>query len=147
MHTSLWLTLLLAIPLVAAAAIVVLRTSDKTARIIGIAASAIELLITVVVALSYRTSHAAGHGTTVFDFTYRKVLAPSLGVAYDVGVDGISLFLVALTALVILLALIGANESRRTPAFVALLMILMTATMSRRPASLRPSLHCGRCGG
>lgn len=129
MHTSLWLTLLLAIPLVAAAAIAVLRTTDQVARIIGITASAIELVITIVVALAYRTSHVAGHGTTVFDFTYRKVLVPSLGVAYDVGIDGISLFLVALTALVILLALVGANESRRTPSFVAWLLVLMTATI------------------
>jgi len=131
MQTSLWLTLLLLIPMVAAAFIIGLRASDHLARVIGITAAALELALTVLIALAYRTAHTIGSGstTTAFDFTYRKVLAPSLGVAYDVGVDGISLFLVALTALVILLALVGANESRRTPAFVAWLLVLMTATI------------------
>jgi NADH:ubiquinone oxidoreductase subunit 4 (subunit M) len=50
-------------------------------------------------------NHIKGAGT--FDFMSRHVLSAPLGVAYDVGVDGISLFMVVLTALVLALALLG----------------------------------------
>jgi len=129
MHSSLLISLLLALPLLAALAIVALRVSSSTARVIGISTAALELVVSTIVAFGYRTSHVVGSHSTVFDFTYRKVLAPSLGIAYDLGIDGISLFLVVLTALVVLLALVGANESHRTPAFVAWLMVLTTATI------------------
>jgi NADH-quinone oxidoreductase subunit M len=72
-------------------------------------------------------SHIAGAQT--FDFASRHVLAAPFGLAYDVALDGISLFMVELTAIVVLLALLGARDKRREPSFVAWLLILTSLTM------------------
>jgi NADH-quinone oxidoreductase subunit M len=63
-----------------------------------------------------------------FDFVSRHSLARSWGLSFDVGVDGISLFLVILTALVTLLALLGANEEKNNAAFVRWVLLLSGAT-------------------
>jgi NADH-quinone oxidoreductase subunit M len=55
---------------------------------------------------------------------------PSLGAAYRVGVDGFSLPLVVLTALLFLVALVFSTKlSERAPAYVALFLLLETACL------------------
>jgi NADH-quinone oxidoreductase subunit M len=65
-----------------------------------------------------------------FDFATRHVLSAPLGLAYDVALDGISLLMVVLTALVLLLALLGARDRRREAAFVGWLLALTSFTMA-----------------
>jgi len=50
-------------------------------------------------------------------------------VAYDVALDGISLVMVVLCALVLLLALLGARDKRREAQFVSWLLVLTSFTM------------------
>jgi len=126
MHASLWLTLLLVIPLAAAIGAASTRKVEGRAYVVAIGASVLELVLSLVVACLYN-DHVVGAQT--FDFATRHVLAAPFGLAYDVGVDGISLLMVVLTALTVLLALLGARVRRQEPAFVAWMLLLSCFTM------------------
>jgi NADH-quinone oxidoreductase subunit M len=126
MHSSLWLTFLLVVPLVGAIGAALTRKVEGRAYIVAIAASAVELVLSVVVACLYN-DHVVGAQT--FDFATRHVLAAPFGLAYDVALDGISLLMVVLTALTVLLALLGARDRRQEPAFVSWILLLTCFTM------------------
>jgi len=130
-HPSLWLTLLIAVPLVGALlAMFVAKTPGRSYGVAVVAAS-VEMALTIVIALLYN-NHIANAST--FDFASRHVLSAPFGVAYDVALDGISLVMVVLCALVLLLALLGARDKRREAQFVSWLLVL---TSSRWAASSR----------
>lgn len=126
MHSSLWLTLLLVVPLIGALAAAASRRHEGRAYAVAVTAAFVEAALTVVVIVLYN-NHVAGAQT--FDFASRFVIAAPFGVAYDVAIDGISLLMVALTSLVVLLALLGARDRRREAAFVSWLLVLTSFTM------------------
>jgi len=126
MHSSIWLTLLLAVPLVGALLGALVRKVEGRAYAVAVATSGVELVLSIVVAVLY--NNHVPHAST-FDFATRHVLSAPFGLAYDVAVDGISLFMVLLTSLVVFLALLGARDKRREPAFVAWLLLLTSFTM------------------
>src|ERR1035441_10683780 len=84
------------------------------------------MAVPLVVVVLYN-NHVAGAQT--FDFATRHVLAAPFGLAYDVAIDGISLLMIVLTALTVLLALLGARDRRQEPAFVAWMLLLTCFTM------------------
>jgi NADH-quinone oxidoreductase subunit M len=126
MHSSFWITALLVVPLLGALAATSLRARDGAAHLAGVVTASVELVLSVIVTVLYN-GHVAGAQT--FDFASRHVVAAPFGLAYDVAIDGISLFLVGLTSLVVLLALLGARDTRREPSFVGWLLLLEFATM------------------
>ena len=119
MHSSLWLTALLVVPVLGAALAGLFAKREGRSYVVAVATASVEMVLTIVVLVLYN-NHVAGAQT--FDFAQRYVLAAPFGLAYDVAIDGISLFLVALTSLVVLLALLGARDRRREPSFVAWLI-------------------------
>ena len=126
MHSSLWLDLLLVVPLVGALVAMLVRRTDGAAYVVAVVTSSVELVLTVVITFMYN-NHVANAST--FDFATRHVLSAPFGLAYDVALDGISLFMVLLTSIVVFLALLGARDKRREPAFVAWLLLLTSFTM------------------
>ncbi|MDE3064822.1 MAG: NADH-quinone oxidoreductase subunit M [Acidobacteriota bacterium] len=126
MHSSLWLTALVVVPFAGSLVAAGLRRREGAAYAAGVATAAVEtVLALVVVALdNWRVP-----GAQTFDFASRHVLAAPFGLAWDVALDGISLLMVALTALVLLVALLGARDRRREPSFVAWLLMLTSFTM------------------
>ena len=126
MHSSIWLTLLLVVPLVGALAAMLVRRSDGLAYGVGVVTATAELALALVVAVLY-DDHVPGAQT--WDFATRHVLSAPFGLAYDVALDGISLLMVVLSALVVFLALLGARDRRREPSFVAWLLLLTSFTM------------------
>jgi NADH-quinone oxidoreductase subunit M len=133
-HSYWWINALLLVPLAGALVVGATRAREGAAYVVGVATASVELVLALVVSFTYSgrllATGAPGAGSmTTFDFAHRVVLAPSFGLAYDVGVDGLSVFLVALTAIVVLLALLGARERRGESAFVAWLLLLSTATI------------------
>jgi NADH-quinone oxidoreductase subunit M len=126
MHSSLWLTALLVVPLVGSLVAALVRKKEGYSYVVAVVTSSIELALSLVVAVLYN-DHIAKAQT--FDFATRHVLSAPFGLAYDVALDGISLLLVVLTALVVLLALLGARDKRREPAFVSWLLLLTMLTM------------------
>jgi NADH-quinone oxidoreductase subunit M len=126
MHSSLWLTLLLVVPVVGALGAMAVRKFEGRSYLVAVATASVEMALSLVVAVLYN-NHITGAQT--FDFASRHVLSAPFGLAYDVAIDGISLLMVVLTSLVVLLALLGARDRRREPAFVAWLLLLTSFTM------------------
>jgi NADH-quinone oxidoreductase subunit M len=68
-------------------------------------------------------------GTADFQFVERRAWMPTFGISYAVGIDGISLMLVVLTAFLTPVALLGSWESvhKKTKAFCAAMLVLESA--------------------
>jgi NADH-quinone oxidoreductase subunit M len=127
MHSSIYLTLLIVVPLVGALGAAFAKKVEGLAYTIGVGTAVVEMVLAIVVACLYN-DHITGAAT--YDFMTRHVLSAPLGLAYDVALDGISLMMMVLTALVLLLALLGARDRRREPAFVGWLLALTSFTMA-----------------
>ena len=126
MHSSLWLTALLVVPLLGALVAMVWRGRDGRSYLVAVATAATELVLSLIVAGLY---NSAIPGAAGFDFAYRTVLSAPLGFSYDVAIDGISLWMVVLTALTVLIALLGARDTRREAAYVSWQLVLLATTM------------------
>lgn len=116
-------SLTLFLPLLGALALVATpRVSVRLAHGIGIGVSGLTLLGAL--AVWFR-----GTGTG-FSQLEEVAWIPSLGAAYRVGVDGLSLPLVVLTAILFLVSLIySARITERAPSYVALFLLLETACL------------------
>ena len=126
MHSSLWLTVLVWLPLLGAAAALLARRRPGAPFAVAVVTASVELAVSLIVAVLYN-DHLAGAHT--FDFVGRWVVAAPFGLAYDVALDGISLFLVVLAALILVLAVFGARDKRHEPAFVSWLLLLTSFTI------------------
>lgn len=99
------------------------RRSDGLAIAIGIAASGLTFLLTL-------WMWARGVADTGFAQVEELVWIPSIGAAYRVGVDGISLPLIVLTGILFLLSFIySAGQGDRARVFVILMLMLETASL------------------
>ncbi|HEY5121620.1 MAG TPA: proton-conducting transporter membrane subunit, partial [Acidimicrobiales bacterium] len=126
MHSSLWLSVLIVLPLVGALAAMLVRKTPGASYAVAVGTGVIEVALSLVVAVLYQSNIAGAQG---FDFYSRHVVSAPLGLAYDIALDGLSLLMVVLTALVLLLSLLGGRDKRREPAFVSWLLILTGLTM------------------
>jgi len=112
------------LPLLAALLLLAMpRASTALIHTIGIIASALTLLVTLIM---------WGRGTVPGDFAQVEQInwIEAIGAAYRVGVDGFSLPLILLTALLFLLSFIyQAKSSDRARSFVILMLMLETASI------------------
>lgn len=90
-----WLTVLWLVPAVAAAGVVAIPSSRaETAKWVGMAAAMITLGIAGGLAAAFDTSSSAPR----YQFTESHSWIPTFGAGYDLGLDGIGLVMVLLTA-------------------------------------------------
>lgn len=112
------------LPLLGAVVLAALpRISVRTAHAIGVSVAAMTLVGSLVMWL---------RGDTVAAFSQVEELPwiPSLGAAYRVGVDGISMPLVVLTTVLFLVSLVySTNIADRSRSYVALFLMLETACL------------------
>jgi NADH-quinone oxidoreductase subunit M len=123
MHHSILLLAILALPTVTAAGLVLGRASDRTATNVAGLVLGLETVLTVVLAVLFH------RGRDGYDFTGVTTLAGTLGLRWNIGVDGISLFLVVLTAVVSFVAVVGTTPTARSRSFVSWMLVLVTATI------------------
>jgi NADH-quinone oxidoreductase subunit M len=122
-----WLSVLGAIPLVGAVLMALVpKGRDDTAKVVAFGTSLVALVWTIILATRFHP-----HGAR-FQLTERANWIPAFGVHYSVGVDGISLVLIGLTAVLVPVVLLAswhdAEESRHgVRTFFALM--LMTETL------------------
>lgn len=109
---------------VAAALLASPRIGDRVARWTWIVASAVDLLLVVVLWIGYQP------GESGFAYEVDRRWIPSVDSGYHVGVDGLSLPLVALTAVLFLAcAVYSARETRRVRSYAALFLFLETVCL------------------
>jgi len=115
------LSLMTFLPLVGAFAILMLRgKSEHLAQRIGLGVSLVVLILAAIAGFSFNGA------SSDFQFVEKFVWLPALGLTYHLGVDGISIFFVILSALltpVCLLASVQSVHSRAREYIVAFLVL------------------------
>ncbi len=103
-----WLTVLWAVPMLGAVVIILLPSGAKQfAKYAGIALSLVVLVIAIMLAVQFRP------GGDQYQFVEDHPWIPSFGTGYILGVDGIALALVVLTAVLVpVLLLAGWHDAR-----------------------------------
>lgn len=118
------LTSIVVLPALGALAVaVVSRRRPELARIIGLLASVLTGALAIAVLASF-DRHEAG-----FQMVERQSWIPDLGIAWHLGVDGISLFLVVMTGVLFPIAILAATPARDTKAFLAWMLLLEAGCM------------------
>jgi NADH-quinone oxidoreductase subunit M len=113
------LTLLILVPAVGAAVVACLPSAnDRLVKLVGITFAVIELALAVALLFDFKT------GVGGFQFTSRHLWISSFGISWNLGVDGISLFLIALSALLFPLAIVGPAVHRDVKGYVAWMLLL-----------------------
>jgi len=121
------LTSLIALPIVGALVLLFVPNDDHSDGTVRAVALVVSLLVFAETLLLWYHFNAA---SADFQFTERHEWIPAFGVSYFIGIDGISLLLVVLTAFLTPIALLGSWESvhKRTKAF-AIFVLLLESTM------------------
>src|SRR5580658_3749939 len=120
-----FLTLLVLLPAAAAAVIAVIpsRAGVRVFQSLGVGASLGTLGVSIAVLGRFQTGDAG------YQLVVQRPWISQFGISFSLGVDGISLFLVILTALLVPIALLGAGTRRDTKAFVAWILVLETGCL------------------
>jgi NADH-quinone oxidoreductase subunit M len=122
------LTSLIVLPLVGALVLAFLRDDQESRTAALVVALIVSTLVFAETLLLWRAFNTA---SADFQFVERHAWIPAFGISYFVGVDGISLFLLVLTAFLTPLALLGSWESvqAHTKAFCIFVLLLESAML------------------
>ncbi|MBW3555719.1 MAG: NADH-quinone oxidoreductase subunit M, partial [Actinobacteria bacterium] len=103
------------VPLLGSVALLVARRlSERRARVVALAVAAVPLVILTVAWLAF-DGGGDGTGAGGFELVESVPWIPTLGVGYKVGVDGLSLPLAAMTALLFLASIAYPADLRGRP--------------------------------
>ena len=125
-----WLTTLGVVPLVGAAVVLVIpKTRELLAKQVALAFSLITLVLTVVMATQFKAAGPAAGGQ--FQFVENHSWIKAFGISYAVGVDGVALVLIAMSAVLVPVVVLASwheadNARRPVRLYFALLLILET---------------------
>jgi len=118
------LTIIVFLPLVGAALVALLpAASADLAKPIGFLTAALELILVIYLVVDFKGGQAG------FEFVSQHSWIGQFGIAWKVGVDGISLFLVAMTALLFPVAMVGPKITGSARAFMFWMLLLEAACM------------------
>jgi NADH-quinone oxidoreductase subunit M len=121
-----WLTTLWALPMAGAAVVIVLPSSTRdVARWVALAVSLAVLALTVVLAV--RFDPAGAH----YQFVENHPWIPSFGTGYILGLDGIALALVVLTAVLVPLLIVAGwhDGGQQTQSYLALILAVQSMVL------------------
>ncbi|MBU6424590.1 MAG: NADH-quinone oxidoreductase subunit M, partial [Chloroflexi bacterium] len=115
------LTLLLVIPLVGIVPLLAFVRDARAAKQIAIVTTFVELVVSLIMLAQFRVGEAG------FQMVESVPWLPSLGIRYEVGVDGISVLLVVLTTLLTFISVLyssgGAIKQRVGEFMIAFLLL------------------------
>ena len=121
-----FLTVLVLVPAAGALAVAVVPTRAVATwfhEALGLAVTVVTLAVAAAITVRFR---AGGGG---YQMVSDHVWAKDLGIHWSLGIDGISLFLVLLTAVLFPLSMLGARAHRDPRSFVGWLLLLEAACM------------------
>ena len=127
-HTVPFLTLLILLPAIGAAALGLLSLDRTLHREVPYAAALIVSLVTLVIAVSALVAMKVHDGGFQL-VSNHEYTGSSLGVHWYLGVDGISIFLVLLTGLLFPLAIILGRNRQNSRAYFAWILLLEASVM------------------
>lgn len=113
------------LPLVAAFVVAILPkgTRERLVQPIAIITTIALVIIAVVLAFQFKVGVAGYQGVSTYNWI------PTFGISWKLGVDGISIFLVLLTAIIFPIAIIGAKEVDNPQSFFGWMLLLEAACM------------------
>ncbi len=115
-----WLSLVLALPLLGAVLVPVLAAREpRGARVVALFSTGITLFATILLAL------LGFHLNGGFQLQDQVPWIPSLGISYHVGVDGLSMSMLLLNALLVFLATIASWKVSERPVLYYVLLLLL----------------------
>jgi len=128
------LTIILFFPAAVGLAVLMVLEDVRTIRIVSAATAIIEFLLAAVLLAKFDIGAGGFLVRTpqwVFQFSDKHSWIPSLGISYWIGVDGVSVFLVGLTALVLAIAILAATFmiNDRVKAFMVFMLFLESAVV------------------
>jgi NADH-quinone oxidoreductase subunit M len=103
----------------------ILLTKDlKQSRLVSAVGMGIQLILSFVLVYLYLAERSAGNTATML-FTYDAVWFPSLGIHYALGVDGISVAMIALTGIVVFAGIFASWKMEYLPRefFISLIVL------------------------
>jgi NADH-quinone oxidoreductase subunit M len=117
------LTAIILLPLLGAAVVTLLPATRvaQLAKPIGATAMLVEIALVVTLVVEFKTGQAG------FQFVSTHNWIGEFGIQWNIGVDGISLFLVAMTALLFPVALLGPKVNGNAKSFVGWMLLLEAA--------------------
>jgi NADH-quinone oxidoreductase subunit M len=123
------LSCILGIPL-AAAVVCMFVEEERWAKAVANVAVVADLILALVLLVKFEL-HAAGSSSWVFQFADKHSWVSPLGITYWLGVDGVSVFLVGLTTLIVAVATLAANFMilDRVKLFLVFMLFLETAIL------------------
>lgn len=117
------LILLILLPLLTAVAILLMRNAQQV-KVVALSGSIVQLLLAIVLLFSFRNEIAAGN-TAQMLFEQQYNWFPAWHISFHVGVDGISVAMILLTAFVVVAGvLVSWNVTKMTKEFYFLLILL-----------------------
>jgi NADH-quinone oxidoreductase subunit M len=117
------LLLLILIPLITAVAVLLMRSKQQV-KWIALAGASVQLVATLLLLFAYRNEVASGNAEQ-FLFQQQYEWFPSWHISFHLGVDGISVAMILLTALVVIAGvLVSWNIEKMTKEFYFLLILL-----------------------
>jgi NADH-quinone oxidoreductase subunit M len=97
------------------------KSREEMAKVIGVGVALAELVFAVFMLVDFKAGEAG------FQFVTRQDWIPDFGISWHLGVDGISLFLVVMTALIFPIAMAGPKIHGQPKAFLAWMLLLEAA--------------------
>src|SRR5665647_3094709 len=117
------LTLLILVPLITAVAVLLMRNKQQV-KWIALAGATVQLALALVLLFTYRNEVASGDNAQ-FLFQQQYEWFPSWHISFHLGVDGLSVTMVLLTAFVVIAGvLVSWNIEKMTKEFYFLLILL-----------------------
>src|SRR5664279_4742888 len=133
MNGSWYLPILLLLPAIGAVVVAAMSGAPvKTVKLTALTFSLVELVVAGALWAAYRSSMGSGDVAAPFRETFSVEWIPSFGVSFSLGVDGISLTMIALIA-VLMPIVLGASWEEKLPTgrtiggYFALLLVLQAA--------------------
>ncbi|MDQ2727866.1 MAG: NADH-quinone oxidoreductase subunit M [Actinomycetota bacterium] len=119
------LTVAILLPVIGAVAVTAIPSShDEDAKLLGMLVALAELALAVTLVIEFHQGQAG------FQFVSQHAWISSFGIAWKVGVDGISLFLVAVTTLLFPVAMAGPKIRGSAKSFMGWMLLLEGACIA-----------------